>query len=201
MRPVSPRVLLAGAAVVLSACKGAEPPPTETFYDRKIGPILLESCANSPTQSGCHVARDDRGNALGNLNVTSYQALTKRSDLFIPYGAYGVPALILKVLPPFQVRLSTWDIAEPQLITTDIPHLGGSLIDVTSTSYNEIVRWIQRGASENNSLIPPPEPFKGVCSPNVGDDPAFTGVEPTTPDYATFAGQVSPMLGKRCGAG
>src|SRR5262245_22484418 len=107
-----------GALFVLGAlgsagCAKKEPPPTETFYDRKIGAILLESCANSPTQSGCHVAKDDRGNAFGNLNVTSYANLTKRSDLFIPYGAYGIPALVLKVLPPQQIRLSTWNKAEP----------------------------------------------------------------------------------------
>jgi hypothetical protein len=147
------------------------------------------------------VARDDRGNALGNLNVSSYATLTKRSDLFISYGAYGVPALLLKVLPPFQMQLSTWDQAQPQIITTDIPHLGGSLIDVTSTSYNEITRWIQRGASENNSLIPPPELPKTNCSPNVGDDPAFTPTDPTSPDYAAFQSRVSPMLGERCAAG
>jgi hypothetical protein len=187
--------------MVLPACKGAEPPPTETFYDRKIGPILLGSCANSPTQSGCHVAKDDRGNSLGNLNVTSYEALTKRSDLFISHGAYGVPALILKVLPPFQLRLSTWDQVEPQIIETDIPHLGGSLIDVTSTSYNELTRWIQRGASENNSIIPPPELPKGLCSPNIGDDPAFPPGDPTSADYAMFQSRVSPMLGERCAAG
>lgn len=201
MRSVSFRVLLAGTVFVLSACKGAEVPPTKTFFDRKIGPILLESCANSPTQSGCHVAKDDRGNALGNLNVTSYDTLIKRTDLLIPYGAYGVPALILKVLPPFQVRLSTWDRAEPMLVTTDIPHLGGSLIDVTSTSYNELVRWIQRGASENNSLVPPPELRKSSCPTAIGDDPAFPPDEPSSADYATFASQVSPMLGKRCAAG
>lgn len=201
MRSVSSRLLLAGLVLVLPACKGAEPTPTETFYDRKIGPILLASCANSPTQSGCHVAKDDRGNALGNLNVTSYEALTKRTDLFIPYGAYGVPALILKVLPPFQVQLSTWDEAQPQTIMTDIPHLGGSLIDVTSTSYNELTRWIQRGASENNSLVPPPELPKSSCSPNVGDDPAFPPDDPTSADYAAFQSRVSPMLGERCAAG
>src|SRR5262245_42831300 len=128
MRSVSFRFLLAGLSLVLPACKGAELPPTETFYDRKIGTILLQSCANSPTQSGCHVAKDDRGNAFGNLNVSSYGTLTKRTDLFIPYGAYGVPALLLKVLRPFQMRLSTWDQAEPQIVKTDIPHAGGQLI-------------------------------------------------------------------------
>src|SRR5438477_6742251 len=133
MRCVRHGVLWAALCAALPACQGKQPPPTETFYDRKIGPILLESCANSPTQSGCHVAKDDRGNAFGNLNVTSYDTLIKRTDLFLAYGPYGVPALLLKVLPPYQLRLSTWDKDEPIPITTDIPHAGGSLIDVTST--------------------------------------------------------------------
>ena len=57
------------------ACSDPQLPPTTTFYDRKIGPILKETCANSPTQSGCHVAADTHGNAFGNLNVTSYESL------------------------------------------------------------------------------------------------------------------------------
>lgn len=195
------RVLVAALLALLSGCKGPEPPPTQTFFDRKIGPILLESCANSPTQSGCHVAADDRGNAFGNLNVSTYETLTKRSDLFVPHGPYGVPALLLKVLPPFQVRLSTWDQATPILITTDIPHAGGSLIDVTSASYNELLRWIQRGASANNALVPPEELDKTPCATAIGDDPAFPQTDPTTPDYETFRSQVSPMLGQKCAAG
>jgi len=91
----------------LPACDSKESDATTTFYERRISPILTTSCANSPTQSGCHVAADDRGNALGNLNVESYDKLKKRSDLLISYGPYALPALRVKVRPPFQVQLSS----------------------------------------------------------------------------------------------
>lgn len=191
----------------VSGCEGQRRPAATTFYERKIGPILQESCANSPTQSGCHVAGDDRGNAFGNLNVTSYDSLVKRRDLLIPYGPYLMPALLVKAVPPFQVRLSTWEQADPIIVTTDIPHAGGSLIDVTSTSFNAIAAWIQRGATENNAISPPRDVSRTPCpEPSVEElttrDPLFDpGAEPTTPDYPLFDGPVSSVLGKTCAAG
>src|SRR5687768_17339134 len=84
-----------------------------TFYDRKIAPIVTGSCASSPTKSGCHVAADDRGNALGNLNVESYETLALRADLLQNYGPYGFPAFLLKALPPFQLSLTSWNGGPP----------------------------------------------------------------------------------------
>ena len=83
-------LLLAG-----SACQRDDDSVRTNYYDRKIGPVVVQSCATSPTKSGCHVAADDHGNALGNLNVTSYDSLSKRQDLFLRYGAYGLPALLI----------------------------------------------------------------------------------------------------------
>jgi hypothetical protein len=190
-----------GAAATGGCGRSHAQPATTTFYAREIGPILKETCANSPTQSGCHVAADDRGNAFGNLNVSSYETLTKRRDLFIKYGPYGVPALILKALPPFQVRLTTWESEDPIIVSTDIPHAGGSLLDITSTSYLELLRWIERGATENNALLAPPSLDRTPCSDVVGTDPAFDpNTDPSAPDYATFQSKVSPVL-KQCAAG
>ena len=101
------------------------------------------------------MAADSHGNAFGNLNVTSYDTLTKRRDLLISYGPYLLPALLAKVLPPFQVRLTGWESADPIIVTTDIPHAGGSLVDVTSSSFNALSTWISRGASENKPQRPP----------------------------------------------
>ena len=55
------------------------------------------------------VAADDRGNALGNLNVESYDTFSLRKDLFINYGPYGLPALLLKVAPPHELLLTAYD--------------------------------------------------------------------------------------------
>src|SRR3954469_1970940 len=86
-----------------SACQRDDDSVRTNYYDRKIGPVVVQSCAASPTKSGCHVAADDHGDALGNLNVTSYASLTKRKDLFLRYGPYGLPALLLKVAPSYPI--------------------------------------------------------------------------------------------------
>jgi hypothetical protein len=189
-------------ALSVLGCEGAKSEATTTFYDRKIGPILQETCANSPTQSGCHVAADTHGNAFGNLNVSSYETLTKRHDLLIPYGPYLMPGLLVKVLPPFQVRLTTWEQADPIIVTTDIPHGGGALVDVTSTSFNAIATWIGRGATENNAVVPAKSLGRTPCPEAVGSDPAFdAATDPTTPDYALFSSTVNSVLGTTCAAG
>jgi hypothetical protein len=188
--------------LALSGCKAVKHEATSTFYARQIGPILQESCANSPTQSGCHVAADSHGNAFGNLNVTSYDTLTKRHDLLVSYGPYLMPALLAKVLPPFQVRLTTWESADPIIVRTDIPHAGGSLVDVTSSSFNALSTWISRGASENNAVVPPADLGRTPCPTTVGSDPDFDPtVDPTAPDYKIFVDRVNGVLGGTCAAG
>ncbi|HEX3597431.1 MAG TPA: hypothetical protein VHU80_20125, partial [Polyangiaceae bacterium] len=190
------------AVLALTGCKATKREASTTFYQREIGPILKQSCANSPTQSGCHVAADTHGNAFGNLNVTSYDTLTKRRDLLISYGPYLMPGILAKVVQPFQVRLTTWEGGEPIIVTTDIPHAGGSLLEVTSSSFNALATWISRGASENNSVVPPPDLGRTPCSTALGTDQDFDpNTDPATPDYQIFASRVNPVLGSTCAAG
>src|SRR6201999_1573787 len=116
-------------------------------------------------------------------------------DLLVSYGPYLLPALLAKVLPPFQVRLSTWDSATPIIVRTDIPHAGGSLVDLTSSSFNALSTWISRGASENNAVVPPPDLGRTPCPTAPGTDPDFDPtVDPATPDYAQFGDKVNPLL-------
>ena len=164
---------LAGIALLSTACGESERPEATSFYDRRIGPILIESCSNSPTQSGCHVAADDRGNAFGNLNMDTYEALAKRSDLFIPYGPYGMAGLLVKAVPPFQMRLTNWESKDPIIITSDVPHAGGSLLDPTSSSFTQIQRWLERGATENNAVAAEAEREETPCSTSPGVDPVY----------------------------
>jgi hypothetical protein len=183
-------------------CQGTKTHPTTTFYERRIEPILSGTCANSGAPSGCHVAADTHGNAFGNLDVTSYETLVKRHDLLISYGPYSMPALLVKVLPPFQVRITTWENKDPIIVTTDIPHTGGSLLDVTSTSFNTLSTWIARGATENNAIVPPKDLGRTPCPTTPGSDPLFDpNVEPGTADYQIFASRVNPVVGGTCAAG
>jgi hypothetical protein len=193
---------IAIAALSFASCKAQEVTAKATFFQRQIGPILQQSCANSPTQSGCHVAADTHGNAFGNLNVTSYETLSKRRDLLISYGPYLMPALLAKVLPSFPVRLTTWESATPIFIKTDIPHAGGPLIDVTSSSFNTISKWIARGASENNAVVPPKDLGRTPCSSTIGEDDKFDpSADPAEPDYRTFVDSVNPVMSSTCAAG
>ncbi|MEZ4221400.1 MAG: hypothetical protein R3B13_10785 [Polyangiaceae bacterium] len=200
LRPLLFLSAVAGVAIT-PACGQQERGAESTFYDRKIGPVLKGSCVSSPAQSACHTAADDRGNALGNLNMTSYDTLAKRRDLLIDYGPYGVPGLLLKAVPPFEIRLTSWD-SEAQNITTDIAHVGGSLLDFTSVSYTQLERWIDNGASENNATPKQAEPVLTACNGTLGLDPAFDAkTDPTTPDFDQFKSQVNTVLSTSCAAG
>ncbi|MES1177801.1 MAG: hypothetical protein ABUL62_25980 [Myxococcales bacterium] len=190
-------LLLAG-----SACQRDDDSVRTNYYDRKIGPVVVQSCATSPTKSGCHVAADDHGNALGNLNVTSYDSLSKRQDLFLRYGAYGLPALLLKVAKPYPVSITTWQSAEPMLVTTDITHVGGQLLDLTSPSFTLLDSWITNGHAVNNAPAADPTVEQTPCSNNLGTDPDFvSNTDPTTKDYPTFYDTVNSVIGQRCAAG
>ncbi|HET7543900.1 MAG TPA: hypothetical protein VFK05_28710 [Polyangiaceae bacterium] len=194
--------LALGLLLLTPACTRDDQPANTTYYDRKIGVTLVQTCATSPTKSGCHVAADDHGNALGNLNVTSYDQVSKRQDLFLRYGAYGFPALLLKVAKPFPISYTTWQSAEPTLVTTDIAHVGGRLLDLTSPAFTTLDTWISNGHTINNA--PPAERVleQTPCSNELGSDPEFDPTtDPTTPDFQTFVSRVNPVLGQRCSAG
>ena len=89
-----------GALFASAGCERQDTYTESTYFDRKIAPVLQASCAKSGTGSGCHVTADERGNALGNLDVSSYAMLSKRRDLLVDYGPYGMPQLLVKAIAP-----------------------------------------------------------------------------------------------------
>ena len=194
--------LALGLLLATAACTRDDDTTRTNYYDRKIGVALIQSCATSPTKSGCHVAADDHGNALGNLNVANYESLSKRQDLFLRYGPYGLPALLLKVAKPYPVSITTWQSAEPTLVTTDIPHVGGRLLDLTSPSFTALDTWISNGHAVNNAPVAEPVIEQTPCSNTIGTDPEFDGTaDPTNVDFRNFVDNVNPVLGTRCSAG
>lgn len=195
-------VLVTGTLALLPfGCQRSEEPKRTTFYQRKIEPILSNSCASSPSQSQCHVTADDRGNALGNLSIESYDTLVKRRDLLTDYGPYGVPGLLLKALPPYSVRLTSWDGSEPQIIHTNIAHVGGSSLDMTSSAFTQLETWIRGGAAENNAPTIETTSVRTPCTTTVGSDPAFDPTrDPPGDDYAAFD-SANDVISQTCGAG
>ncbi len=188
-------------ALALLGCERNEEPERTTFYQRRIEPILGNSCASSPSQSSCHVTADEFGNALGNLSVESYDALSRRRDLLTDYGPYGVPGLLLKALPPYSIRITSWDGSEPQIIHTDIAHVGGSSLDMTSAAFTQLETWIRGGAAENNAPAAASQGDRTPCTETLGVDPNFDpSVDPEGDDYAKFEA-AGAVIAKSCAAG
>ncbi len=193
-------VLSAATALVVSAACTKKEPQDTSFFNRTISPVLVTSCVRTNTGVGCHVA-SDKGNAFGNLDASTYAGVARRRDLLLDYGPYGQPAFLVKNVPPFAVEVQTYD-GQKVGITTDIKHTGGPILDPTATAYQTLRRWIENGATENNSGASPPSAVRTPCSGNV---PAAVGFDPTkdppNPDFGTFQGKVSDVIKKTCAAG
>src|SRR5690242_7309755 len=95
-------IVLFGAGM-LSACQST-PAPTSSYFDRQIQPILKVGCVMQTT--GCHLS-DERGRAVGNLDLSSYDALMRRRDVLSPYGPYSTSLLLLKAGAPITVGVET----------------------------------------------------------------------------------------------
>ncbi len=196
--------VLVGALVL--ATFGCERDDTDygktTFYDRKITPALhTAGCTPSGTGSRCH-GSDGAGNADGNLSFETYDTLALRRDLLTDYGPYGVPGLLLKVVPPFKVSLTNWKDEPPLVITTAIAHDAGSQIDFTSAQFVTLDTWIRNGAAENNAPPAPAARKLDPCSVALGSDALFDPAsDPATADYLTFVGTVNPVVANKCAAG
>lgn len=189
------------ALLLLVGCGRKEETAQTTFFERRIGPILQKSCVEGPAKAGCHVRADDIGNALGNLSLQSYADLEHRHDLLVNYGPYGMPGLLVKVAPDFKLSLTNWKSNEPLVINSHIAHVGGSLIDITSTSFTQLQTWMENGAAENNAREPDKQYQQTACSEIIGDDPSFDpNLEPTSADFETFKNKVNPVLGGKCAA-
>lgn len=192
--------LVLGAAVVVAglggtACKRSEEAPANSYFDRTIGPILGGSCSKQTT--GCHIA-DLKGNAVGNLDTTSYAMVARRRDLLTTYGPYGSPGLLLKVAGPQQVVVSTLD--GNVTVTTDIRHAAGAGVDVTSDGYATLRRWMDNGATENNVGATNKLVAAGACASAIPKDSAFDPkVDP--PSFDVFRTKVQPVLKAQCSAG
>lgn len=186
-------VALGGAGGV--SCKGAEEPEGQQYFDRTILPILQGSCTRQTT--GCHLA-DPRGNAVGNLDTSSFTMLDKRRDLLVAYGPYGAPGLLTKVQGPMAVSVSTLD--GNVTVTTDIRHAASAGIDPTSDGYATLKRWLDGGASRANVGNPAARvAAAGLCKHTILARPGFDPAA-TPPAFAEFLEKVQPVLSKSCSA-
>jgi hypothetical protein len=199
---VTATVLAVGAS---GACTTKEPRAV-TYFNQTIDPILQSSCVRANTGAGCHVA-DDRGNAFGNLDLTNYAGVVRRHDLLLDYGPYLQPSLLVKNIPPYQIALQFWDGTTTD-ITTDIKHAGLPILDPTASAYQTLRRWIENGATEQNSGVPPLQIPRTQCThvlPDPTKVPTSAGFDSTTDpsgaDFTTFKDKAEPIIGSTCSAG
>ena len=189
----------AALALLPASCTTKTAAPS-TYFETTISPILTTSCVRTNTGAGCHVA-DAKGNAFGNLDLSNYAGVGARAALLKNYGAYGRPALLVKNVPAFQISVQSFD-GKTDTVTSDIKHTGGAILDPTASGYQVLARWIQNGATENNSGRPPVTTLRLPCNhaiPNLpGFDPKATI---TAADYATFQSKVNPVFQNTCSAG
>ena len=192
---------VAGAVAIAlapAACNTKEPQQS-TYFERSISPILTTSCVRTNTGAACHVSTG-KGNAFGNLDTSTFAGLNHRRDLLADYGPYGQPALLVKNVAPFQVEVQSYD-GQKVTVTTDIKHTGGPILDPTATGYQTLRRWVENGATENNSGAPPTTLTRLPCTTAVpsavGFDPAKA---PDTGDFNTFRDRVNPIIRSTCAA-
>jgi WD40-like Beta Propeller Repeat len=195
-------VLVSAAGLaVLPSCQRQERTSQTNFYQRRIGPVLEQSCAEGPAKAGCHVRADDKGNALGNLSLESYEDVIRRKDLLLNYGPYGMPGMLVKAVPRFKLALTNWKSPDTLIIDSNIAHVGGSLIDITSTSFTQLQTWMENGAAANNARQIDKKYEQAACSTTIGSDELFDpSRDPAAADFASFERDVSPVLGKSCAA-
>jgi hypothetical protein len=190
---------LASGIGSMGACTTKEP-QASTYFDVTIAPSLQTSCVHANTGAGCHVA-DPKGNAFGNLDLSSYTGVDHRRDLLLDYGPYQQPSLLVKNIPPYQLNLQLWD-GTKVVVTTDIKHTGGPILDPTASSFVTLKRWIENGATINNTGVPPVTIPRSPCStviPQVaGFDPS---ADPATSDFGDFQRVANPVLSSTCAAG
>ncbi len=188
--------LLVATSFIAAAC-GDDGPPSSTFYERNIQPVLTQFCAGNT--AGCHStnADDPFSFAAGNLDVTSFENVQKRRDLLRPFGPFTVPPMLIKAVA------SSDDLGfvyNGEFVPLEVQHSGGAIFSTSADAYITLLTWINNGATENG-LPPPerPEEGGGACSTvlPVGFDPSvYTG----DANFGEFKNNVQPVL-NTCNSG
>jgi hypothetical protein len=160
---------VAALALMPLSCTVQQPEST-TYFDTTISPILTAGCVRANTGTGCHVA-DARGNAFGNLDLSTFDGVNRRRDLLQTYGPYPRPSLIIKNIQPFSITLQTFDGQTLPAFTTDIKHVGGPILDPIQTAASTLVAWMSNGATAYNTG---PQSQSLVHYPCVNADPDMT---------------------------
>jgi hypothetical protein len=173
-------------------------PVEQTFYEEHIQTIFTQSCVNGT--SPCHRVDPQTGVALGNLDLSSFEAVQKRRDVLRTYANYPQPLLLLKVLPEEQVQIPY----QGRLFHSEIKHAGGKPISSNSDAFFDLKRWLDNGANKDGILpVQGPNTGKGDCQRGAVPD-GWTpppGLDRASLAYQTFGEQIMPKIRASCAFG
>lgn len=203
------RPFVAGGVLALAALfavVGCEepPPPTGSYYEARIQPVFGGCVENAGV---CHVA-NDRGEAPGNLDISTYDALMRRADVLEHYGPYPVPTLLLKAGDPVTIHVATLDPPDPSrpdvrevAVRTNITHGGGRTIATGSDTDAMLRQWISNGYTRTGvPRVARTIGLSGTCSDVAGSGPALASLSATDrASYDRYVSEVSPILNRSCG--
>jgi hypothetical protein len=186
-------------------CEEKEPPEF-TFYSDRIAPIVEVGCAVQTT--GCHVATSEQA-AVGNLDLSSYDALMRRRDALPAAGPYSVGQLLLKGGQAIEVPVQTFDppTGAPRdqrfvTVMTDVRHAGGAPLKIGSDGYAKLKSWILQGYDRDGHVVEPLSVSLGSCASGAGTHPGFNpSTAPDAASFESFVREVQPILSERCAGG
>jgi hypothetical protein len=183
-----------GVSVGVGAAGCSLPKPAEQhYYDQHIQPFLNSFCVGNT--SPCHAIDPTTGLALGNLDLSSFEAVQKRPDVLRTYGSYPMPLLLMKAVPESSVQIPY----RGTFLQSEIRHAGGKSLSTSSDAFAELSRWLANGA--NRDGVAPTgsnRQGQGDCNTSIPGD-RNTGVVDTAGNaYQLFTANVAPMLKASC---
>lgn len=186
-------IVLPVSLLLALGCSGRERVGT-TYYERSIAPIFEAGCVGSV--AGCH--RDDgTGVALGNLDLSSFEAVQRRRDVLRRHGAFPEALLLIKAVASDGLLVEY----QGDFYPLEIQHGGGPVLTLGSDAYFTLKQWIDNGATENG-LPPVAAGGEGVgaCSDALPAGINVDAVQPDAPGLTEFAA-IESYLVQTCGAG
>ncbi len=188
-------------ATMLAAAPGCSDPELseQTFYSQRIAPILQENCVQGTADGLCHVENGQRpGEAMGNLDLSTFESIHRRPELLSAYGSYPEPVMLLKSVKPDDIAL----VYAGEPTSSEILHAGGGILSLSSEAFIELQQWLRDGATEDG--VPPGsiQPVgQGACATALRPDVAPFLATATGPVYDAFVRDVQPILTERCSFG
>ena len=163
------------------------------FYENHVQPIFNSFCINNT--SPCHRVDPTTGVALGNLDLTSFDAVQKRRDVLRLYGSYTQPLLLLKAVPEALIQIPF----RGATFLSEIRHTGGKPLLSNSDAFYELKRWLDNGANRDG-ILPPGVPNAGIGGCNTALPAGWTApaVDTTSKAYTEFQDTLFPTIKQSC---